>query len=152
MKKITKDKNGNLKCIEEFDEAGKLIYEITNMTSIMMREYWYEYDEKGRMVYKKDSAGNETKYIFDDKGNCIYYSSPLIKEIRHYDDNSNIIYHKKIYHNTIEEKWWDYDENGNCIHTKNSNGLESWMGYDGNQRKTYYKNSNGLEEYYEYED
>ena len=31
-----------------------------------------------------------------------------------------------------EEEWYDYDENGNKTHRKDSNGYEEWYEYDKN--------------------
>ena len=38
-----------------------------------------------------------------------------------------------------------YDENGNMIHYKNSDGFEEWWDYDENNNPIHYKNSNGDE-------
>ena len=37
------------------------------------------------------------------------------------------------------EYWLDYDENGNIIHYKNSNGNEKWYDYDENGNIIHYK-------------
>ena len=39
----------------------------------------------------------------------------------------------------------EFDERGNLIHYKNSNGLESWTEYDENNNEIHYKNSYGIE-------
>ena len=36
-----------------------------------------------------------------------------------------------------EEEWYEYDENGNLIHTKDSKGCESWCEYDKNSNLIY---------------
>ena len=38
-----------------------------------------------------------------------------------------------------------YDENGNVVHYKDSNGYESWREYDTNGNLIHYKDSNGNE-------
>ena len=40
---------------------------------------------------------------------------------KRYDNNGNVIYHKN---SNGYESWWDYDENNNLIHHKDSNGDE----------------------------
>jgi len=37
-----------------------------------------------------------------------------------------------------------YDENGNLIHYKDSNGFEVWYKYDENGNLIHFKNSNGM--------
>ncbi len=46
-----------------------------------------------------------------------------------------------------------YDANGNCIHQKNTLGLEHWFEYDyqSNGKMIHYKNSYGFEEWFEYD-
>lgn len=39
----------------------------------------------------------------------------------------------------------DYNENGNIIHLKASNGYEWWREYDEKGNVTYHRNSNGYE-------
>ncbi len=41
------------------------------------------------------------------------------------------------------EMWYEYNEKGNVIHRKHSNGSEAW--YDENGDMIYYKYSNGYE-------
>ena len=50
---------------------------------------------------------------------------------------------EKIINGTEYWKW--YDNNGNCIHYKNSDGYESWREYDTNGNLIHYKDSNGNE-------
>lgn len=38
-----------------------------------------------------------------------------------------------------------YDENGNCIHYKSSNGYEEWYEYNMNNNIIHYKDSEGIE-------
>ena len=52
------------------------------------------------------------------------------------DDNGNVTY-RKI------EMWYEYDDRGNCIYQKNSNGFEAWWEFDDQDRKIGYKNSRG---------
>ena len=59
-----------------------------------------------------------------------------------YDNNGNLIRYKD---SNGYEQWYDYDENGNCIHNKDSNGFEYWNDYDENGNLIHYKDSNGCE-------
>ena len=59
-----------------------------------------------------------------------------------YNINNDII-HTKDYPSGFEI-WEEYDENGNMIHIKDSDGYESWKEYDNNGNMIHYKNSNGI--------
>jgi YD repeat-containing protein len=50
--------------------------------------------------------------------------------------------------NTITE----YDEKGNMIHHRNSNGYEEWAEYDTNNNLIHYRDSNGYELWREYDE
>jgi len=69
-------------------------------------EMWYEYDEKGNEIHRKDSDGYEMRYRYDEKGNMIHCKT-----------------------SSGYEAWFEYDERGNLIHWKDSDGFEEW--YDG---------------------
>ena len=51
-----------------------------------------------------------------------------------------------------KEEWFDYDENSNRIHYKNSDGFEGRYKYDGNGNEIHYKNSDGYEYWKEYDE
>ena len=63
------------------------------------------------------------------------------------DDAGNIIYRRFGSY----ECWYEYDKNGNVIHTKNSDGFEEWYKYDKNGNQIHYKDTEGCEEWYEYD-
>jgi len=46
----------------------------------------------------------------------------------------------------------EYDDNGNCIHYRDSDGYEYWREYDDNGRYIYYKDSKGFEKRNEYDE
>jgi len=56
----------------------------------------------------------------------------MSKEIKEFDKNKNLIYHK--YSNGYEY-WRKYDENNKVIHAKNSIGYENWYKYDENNEQ-----------------
>ncbi len=62
-----------------------------------------EYDEKGNLIYEKDSSGFEKWRKFDENNNRIYF-----KNSKGYD------------------YWSEYDENNNEIYWKDSDGIEDW--------------------------
>ena len=70
-----------------------------------------------------------------------------ILSVSEYDQNGNEIHYKNS--NGYEE-WYEYDQNWNEIHYKDSDGIEYWKDYDDKGRLIYYKTSNGYEEFYEY--
>ena len=49
-----------------------------------------------------------------------------------------------------DEKWFEYDSNGNLIHYKNSDGKEEWNEYDSNGNQIHYKDNDGEEYWHEY--
>jgi YD repeat-containing protein len=51
------------------------------------------------------------------------------KPIYEYDSNGNLIHSKGI---GGFERWCEYDADGNCIHYKDSNGIENWFDSEGN--------------------
>ncbi len=52
----------------------------------------------------------------------------MSKTIRKYDKRDNLVYYR--YPDGLEI-WWEFDENNNLIHTKDSEGLrEVWCKYD----------------------
>ena len=60
--------------------------------------------------------------------------------IKGYDEQGNLIYYKSS--NGLEI-WFDYDNKGNLIHQKYSNGYEYWYDYDNKGNEIHYKNSEG---------
>ena len=47
--------------------------------------------------------------------------------------------------NKLDNSIMEYDENGNLIHYKNSNGFEEWYEYDENGNIIHIKDSDGFE-------
>ena len=72
-------------------------------------------------------------------------NKPSIK----YDNNGNVVHYKD---SNGDERWLDYDKNNNPIHYKNSTGSESWCEYDENGNLIHYKNSDGLEYWKRYDE
>ena len=66
-----------------------------------------------------------------------------------YDENGNIIYQK--FSNGLEA-WYEYDENGEDIHYKDSNGFEYWKEYDKQGNLIHIKDSENHEKWYEYDE
>lgn len=119
----------------KYDEKGREIYRkiIDEERWHKYEESWYKYDEedeKGRISQSKTFDGS--KFWQTD-----YKRGDIIHEIN--IDGSEIWYE------------YDYDENGNKVHCKDSNGLEKWYKYDEKGNMTYVKCSNGKhEEWHEY--
>ena len=124
----------------------KIIREIprTEWNSIFEK---YKFDEKGNMIYEKDSYGGEYfwKYKYDEKGNMIYKKYSDGKKIfweYKYDEKENKIYEKGYI--GVEYFWeYKYDEEGNVIYKKDCNGREYFYKYDEKGNKIYEKNSDG---------
>ena len=70
-----------------------------------------------------------------------------VLSISEYDNNGNLIHFKD---SDGYESWKEYDRNGNKIHSKDSDGKEKWYEYDGNGNRIHYKDSSGEEYWHEY--
>lgn len=70
------------------------------MTARMIICFITEYDEKGKLIYRK-SDGREEWYEYNEKGNEIHYKT-----------------------SGRYEKWCEYDENGHLTRLKTSSGRE----------------------------
>jgi len=76
------------------------------------------------------------------------YTKEMKKQDLWYDERGNVIHIK--YSDGFEE-WYEYDEKGNIIHYKNSYGSEEWYEYDEKGNRIYGKYSDGYEEWYDEE-
>lgn len=74
-------------------------------------------------------------------------SNEIFSKEEKYDSSGNLIY-RRI---GSFEYWCEYDENGNEVHSKTSDGLEEWHKYDSNGKLIHSKDSEGAEEWYEYD-
>ncbi len=71
------------------------------------------------------------------------------EEIKKYDDRGNCIYCK---YSDGWEYWQKYDENNLLIHWRNSNNYEYWREYDNRGNCIHYKNINGDEWWLKYDE
>ena len=152
--------NGN--CVYKKDENGV--------------EQWCEYDEQKRLRHRLSNDGNEYWYRYNEDGTTSihykfldeyeswkdYYPNGRLKSSHtkwthrtsvieswvEYNEKGTMISYREI--NDKEECITEYDENGNEIHHKYSNGFEVWKEYDKNNNLIHYKESVGYEEKYEY--
>jgi YD repeat-containing protein len=68
--------------------------------------------------------------------------------IREYDNNGNLIHHRT----SDGYAWWrEYDANGKVIHYRDSNGREKWNEYDEHGKLIHYRYSDGFAGWYEYD-
>ena len=70
-----------------------------------------------------------------------------VLSISEYDNNGNLIHYKN---SNGYEYWKEYDSNGNLIHSKDSDGKEEWNEYDSNGNQIHYKDNDGEEYWHEY--
>jgi len=109
-----------------------------------------EFDANGWLIYE-NSFNEETRYERDKYGSKIYQKSPDGSEIwfePKYNKNNKLIYRKSstgIEEWLCTEEWYEYDSKGNCIHIKQSDGIEVWKEYDNKGNLVHIKRSNGLE-------
>lgn len=90
----------------DYDESGRIIYkyEYNKDTETVMYEYYYEYDDNGNEILRKDEDSVITSE-YDENNNLIH---------RHYSRNSgdsDVYYDYDEYGRQIG--WTVYDENGN---------------------------------------
>ena len=149
MKIIVKDKKGNVKYEEEYDDNGNCIHaKYSNGL-----ESWKKYNKSNQVIYCKtcldshcteewreyDRYGNEISYKrIDDNGKPLRFSKKYNKNgdridlgiVYKYDKNNNLIYKRdKVLHS---EEHWTYNKNNKLVHYKNSYGTETFMTYDKN--------------------
>jgi YD repeat-containing protein len=66
-------------------------------------------------------------------------------EIKKYDEKGNLIHSR----DSDGFEWWsEYDEKGNVIHSRNSDGYELWREYDAKGNVIHSRTSDGVEEKY----
>jgi len=126
----------------------------------------YEYDDRGNMIYHKDSNGFETWYEYDERDNLIrerdsegfeewreYNSENILISsesscgiIRKFNNDGQLLYSRDV---LGFEEWYEYDLNGNQIHLKYSTGYEEWLEYNSDGFLIFKKNTDGLVESYD---
>ena len=62
-----------------------------------------------------------------------------------YDEKGNKIYLRST---NGYEMWWEYDANGKMIHHKSNRGFEEWNEYDANGHWIHFKNTMGTESWF----
>ena len=71
-----------------------------------------------------------------------------VASITEYDNKGNEIHSKN---SDGFEEWYEYDSSGNKIHYKDTYGVEKWYEYDSKGNEIHSKESNGDEYWYEYD-
>ena len=70
-----------------------------------------------------------------------------MKEIKTYDDNGNLIYHR---YPTGLDIMYVYDENNNCTHVKCSNAIECDRKYNDEGKLLHVRYNDGFEFWFDY--
>jgi len=156
----------NEKC--QMPKVGK-IYSFSGPTKMIPFKYFsfhknlkdifsfYREERERLIIFEVEILGKTFKQkgkLVTDKINVIRildkseYSEFLSDPTEKYDQNGNLIYRKD---SNGYENWWEFDKNNNLIHSKYSNGFEYWKEYDKNGNLIHYKDSNGYEEWHEYD-
>ena len=105
-----------------------------------------EYDTNKYCIVIQDVSTMQI-YMTGEKGIEVATYKP--KEIKEYDDKGNVIHSKD---SDGYEYWNEYNDEGDMIHCKNSNGYEYWYEYDDNGNMIYSKSSEGFGHWNEYAD
>lgn len=87
---------------------------------------------------------SDIKYGDGENHDTLEEIAELIKN-QHVDDSNAL-------ECNVDDEQFEYDENGNIVHYKNSNGYEYWREYDSNNNLIHSKDSDGEEYYYEYDE
>lgn len=134
-----------LSCIQKFDENGNLIFQNDNGY-----EKWFEYNSHNAPVFEKSDDGEEKSWNrkYDSDGNLIWFEREWsgYKCWRDFDENGNCIHQKDSDYN---EKWFEYDSNNNLIHMKKDNGFEVWKEYDENGNLIHTSDTDEFEKWYD---
>ncbi len=180
------DQNGNITYDDDgnanryyYNSHGDIIKEI-DVTLGKTTNYSYEYDSKGRKIFRKrrvvtknDSFDNREYYYYDKKGNLIHEREeiddvPGIGDDVHncyyeYDSQGHCTHFMRVDSDgkVYSEEWYEFDKNGNLIYQKRTDNMpndptsttEEWYEYDNAGNVVYAKYSSGVEcsYYYDYD-
>lgn len=159
-------------CADLFcDEFGKrLTKEFETDDRTFTREvklYSITYYDKNENPIHTKYEDSDAWFAYDTSGNCIWSKDNLkgeFEEWMQYNEKSQLIYRKlkSEYDGYISEEWYEYDYEGNVIHTTtkeyNLDGdllkeYESWCEntYDESGNLIWVENDRGFTKHYEYE-
>ena len=143
-----------------YDEKGRLIYEeYKSSNGHVIKEEW-KYNEYDKLVYH--SKYNNSRYYYykedklyleyDENGNNTFSKQVLkdrsgntteYKIFSEYDDKGNMTKKKRINENE-EEEYWEFNDKGNKIYYKNSDGYEAkWIYMPDGETLLSYQTSQG---------
>lgn len=112
----------------EYNQKGRVIYR----KLIWGDEFWYEYDENNKIIYRKfQNQYNEKEYWYE----YLVNGNKIAKKEKRYERQYKR--GKKV--NEWIEFLSEYDSNGNKKHSKSSDGNEEWYEYDEKGSLIYHK-------------
>lgn len=133
-----------------------MVWVFVVVISILLVYLWV--DDEYREELKKASQDNKIPAEKRGEQVKITYETENEKKVKvdtyadgtvnKYDENGNRIYHKD---SDGYEEWYEYDANGRLIHFKNSNGREKWWEYNSNGKLIHSKKNTGYEGWREYD-
>ena len=145
-----------------YDDNGSLLYkeELRVGAEKALKTSWKnEYDEKGRLCHSTCSNGEERWLRYDKQGNIIHDKTVDGGDVsvieRKFNEKGNILYLKEVrrgpdYDEHIEEDYYEYDKNNNCISHRRRNGWEHILRYNKNDQLIYERTSDNFERYIRY--
>lgn len=107
--------------------------------------YWFN----GNVICEEPLNGPRWLGTYNEQNRLVYESTPGIEKTYYYEDNK-LIKETTITNDSTTEKDYTYDDKGNLVYTKNSDGEEEWFKYDSGNKEIYYKNSNDYERWTSY--
>ena len=152
-KLFSKDSDGNEE-IFKYDQDGKLVYTAISDEKSLKDQKWYEYDDKGNEIIVRGNWEKTTKE-YDEKGQLINTRHTFGQEERYnYDEEGNLI-HSSFTNDgyTWGDKW--YDQHGKIIRIKNSEVADEYgftHEYDEQGRLICTTDSYGNKETWEYDE
>ena len=105
-------------------------------------------EDKANIIAHYLNSGDGYKLIAKEFGEKVYRQVTVddkkvgkwvvLVNVTKYDERGNDIYEKFLDNDEIVEKWMEYDDCGNMIHWKTSDGYEHWfeIEYDENGKKS----------------
>ncbi|MBR1639380.1 MAG: hypothetical protein IJ688_08345 [Treponema sp.] len=172
---IKETNTGNYDYLYENNALGLPVHmqEIDKLSPVTIRHSYYDYDERGNLIYSNDTWSSENKYYEYE-----YYPSGKIKTKKNYllkikfdmdkciltedsawDEYGNLTYHMKTdergYNPQTETREYKYNENGKLIYKNLSSkyqNIEKHLDYNEKGLLVHSKDGKGSgEEWYDYD-
>lgn len=115
-----------------------------------------EYDADYNLTAHTDANGNTTRYEYDDRGNVLARHDPIPASVAYTGDTTRWAYDERNHviskTDALSHTWlYEYDAQGNLVHTIAPSNTETWAEYDVWGQPTAITDANGHTTRYEYD-